>query len=49
VWSRVEAIISDVLRKTTVADLLRMEESAMQRSLDDRARLSSLLQIDLRR
>jgi len=49
VWSRVEAIVSDVLRKTTVADLLRMEESAMQRSLDDRARLSSLLQIDLRR
>jgi len=49
VWSRVESIISDVLRKTSIADLLHMDESVLQRSLDDRARLSSLLQIDPRR
>jgi Rrf2 family protein len=39
VWSRVEAIASDVLRRTTLADLLRYEEAALTRSLDDRQRL----------
>ena len=39
VWSRVEAIASDVLRRTTLADLLRLEEAALSRSLDDRQKL----------
>ena len=48
VWSRVESIVSDVLRQTTVEDLLRFEEAALQRSLDDRTRLSSMLHIEPR-
>jgi len=42
VWSRVETLISDVLRRTSLADLLRYEESALTRSLDERAKLSVL-------
>lgn len=42
VWSRVESIVSDVLRRTTIADLLRMEEAALLRSLDDRQKLGLL-------
>jgi Rrf2 family protein len=42
VWSRVEAIASDVLRRTTLAELLRLEEAALSRSLDDRQKLSVL-------
>jgi Rrf2 family protein len=42
VWTRVESIVSDVLRRTSVADLLRFEEEALLRSLDDRTKLSVL-------
>lgn len=49
VWSRVESIVGDVLRQTTVADLLRMEEAVLQRSLDDRSRLSTLLHLEPRK
>lgn len=42
VWSRVETLVSDVLRRTSLADLLRYEESALTRSLDERAKLSVL-------
>ncbi len=42
VWSWVEAIASDVLRRTTLAELLRLEERALSRSLDDRRRLTVL-------
>jgi Rrf2 family protein len=46
VWTRVESIVSDVLRRTSVADLIRFEEGALLRSLDDRSRLSTLLHLD---
>jgi Rrf2 family protein len=46
VWTRVESIVSDVLRRTTIADLIRMEEGALARSLDDRTRLSALLHLE---
>ena len=49
VWSRIEAIVGDVLRQTTIADLLRMEESVLQQSLDDRSRLSTMLHLELRK
>lgn len=42
VWSRVETIVSDVLRRTTIADLLKTEEAALLRSLDDRQKLGFL-------
>jgi Rrf2 family protein len=42
VWTRVETIVSDVLRRITIADLLRLEEQALLRSLDDRQKLSLL-------
>jgi Rrf2 family protein len=49
VWNRVESIVSDILRQITIADLLRMEESVLQRSLDDRSRLSTMLHLEPRR
>lgn len=48
VWNRLESLVSDVLRRTTLTDLLRQEESALTRSLDERSRLSSMLQIEPR-
>lgn len=42
VWRRVEAIASDVLRRTTLAELLRLEEEALLRSLDERRKLTVL-------
>jgi Rrf2 family protein len=48
VWSQIETIVSDVLRRTTIAELLRMEESALRASLDSRQRSSALLHIEPR-
>jgi len=49
VWSRVESIVGDVLRRTSIADLLRMDESVLQRSLDDRSKLSAMLHLEPRK
>jgi Rrf2 family protein len=49
VWSRVEAIVGDVLHQTSIADLLRMEEAVLQRSLGDRSKLSTLLHLEPRK
>jgi len=46
VWSQIETIVSDVLRRTTIAELLRTEEGAMRASLDVRQRSSALLHIE---
>ena len=46
VWSRVEAIVSDVMRRTSIADLIRLEEQALSRSMDERSRLGTLLHLD---
>ena len=48
VWTRVESIVSDVLRRTSIADLIHMEEDALLRSLDGRSKLSSLLHLEPR-
>ena len=49
VWSRVEAIVGNVLRQTTIADLLGMDEAVLQRSLDDRSKLSTMLHLEARK
>jgi Rrf2 family protein len=46
VWTRVESIVSEVLRRTTVADLKRNQEDEVLRSMDERARLSALLHLE---
>ena len=46
VWSRVEGIVSDVLSRTPITDLVGGDELALSRSLDERS--SGLLQLDTR-
>jgi Rrf2 family protein len=48
VWTRVESIVSDVLRRISLADLIRFEEEALLRSLDNRSKLSALLHLEPR-
>jgi DNA-binding IscR family transcriptional regulator len=48
VWNRVESIVSDVLRRTTIADLNHMEEDVLLRSLDERTKLRTLLHLENR-
>lgn len=46
VWSKVESIVSDVLRRTSIAELIGSEEKALSRSLDERQKLSALLHLE---
>jgi Rrf2 family protein len=46
VWTRIEAIVSDVMRRTSIADLVRLEEGALLRSIDERMRTNVLLHLE---
>lgn len=48
VWSRVEGIVSDVLSRTPITDLLGGDEMALLRSLNERSVSSGLLQLEPR-
>lgn len=46
VWSQVGSIVSDVLRRTSIAELVGSEEEALSRSLDERQKLRALLHLE---
>ncbi len=48
VWTRVEGIVSDVLSRTPITELLGRDEMALLRSLDERSRTTGLLQLEPR-
>ena len=46
VWGSVESVVSDVLRRTSIAELIRAEERTLARALEDRSRSSRFVRLE---